>query len=299
MRKITDNKLLTSIFICAGFAAVFTGAVIFFIHLYAARQEIRVEASDTFRLSTIAGIEDKSDIVLCAHRGFSAVAPENTVAAINAAGDAGFTQVEFDVQESADGVFVLMHDKKINRMTDGRGLVSAHTFKVLLSFDIDNGSNYKKFGDIKIPTLSQAMTACSNYGITPVIEMKRISADGVARLADEISAFLPERVIVSSFDKQKLLAFRNTNKDAELWLLSPKLDDEDIKFCLDNPGVVLAFNAEEAEDTIAVKAATEKGIKMSCWVVNDADVLKSYYDCGIRSYMTDCILPLQANQSTS
>jgi glycerophosphoryl diester phosphodiesterase len=286
-------KLLTGIFFCAGFAAVITGAVIFFAHLYAARQETRVEAPDIIKLSTVAGIEDKSDIILCAHRGFSAAAPENTVAAINAAGEAGFSYVEFDVQETKDGILVLMHDKKINRMTDGKGLVSSYTLKELFSFNIDNGADFKKYGTLKIPTLSQALAACSNYGISPVIEMKRISIKGVEKL----SSFLPEysfdKAAVSSFDKKKLEAFGKINKNAELWLLSPELSDEDIEYCEKFTGTVLSFDTAAAKDTAVISEIAEKGIEMTCWTVNDAQTLKALYDRGIRRFTTDNILPLK------
>ncbi|NLO45680.1 MAG: hypothetical protein GX107_04150 [Clostridiales bacterium] len=299
MRKITDMKLLTGIFICAGFSAVITGAIIFFAHLYTARQEMRTEALDTVKLSTIAGIEDKSDIELCAHRGFSAIAPENTVAAITAAGEAGFECAEFDVQETSDGIIVLMHDKKINRMTDGRGFVARLTFKELLEFDIDNGANVKKHETLKIPTLNQALTACGDYGITPVIELKSVSADGIMKISEEVSDFDFEKVIVSSFDRRKLEAFRKTNKDAELWLLSSKLDADDVDFCAENEGFVLSFNAAAVKDTAVIKELFNKGISLSCWTVNDSETLKAFYDCGVRRFTTDNILPLKANQSES
>ena len=59
-----------------------------------------------------------------AHRGFSTAAPENTMPALEAAWQAGATVAEIDVRLSRDGELVLMHDRALERTTDGRGPVS-------------------------------------------------------------------------------------------------------------------------------------------------------------------------------
>ena len=61
----------------------------------------------------------------CAHRGASAHAPENTLAALRLAVDQGAGMAEMDVQLSADGVPVLIHDETLDRTTDGQGPVAA------------------------------------------------------------------------------------------------------------------------------------------------------------------------------
>jgi glycerophosphoryl diester phosphodiesterase len=61
---------------------------------------------------------------ISAHRGFSTVAPENTMAALEAAWKTGATAIEIDVWLSSDGELLLMHDRDIKHTTDGRGPVS-------------------------------------------------------------------------------------------------------------------------------------------------------------------------------
>lgn len=56
--------------------------------------------------------------VVFAHRGASAYAPENTLAAVDAADDLGIDWVENDVQRTRDGVLVVMHDTNLKRTTD-------------------------------------------------------------------------------------------------------------------------------------------------------------------------------------
>ena len=62
-----------------------------------------------------------NDFVLIAHRGFSSKAPENTIAAFDLAIKHGFTNIELDVQLTADGKLVVIHDNLVDRTTNGKG----------------------------------------------------------------------------------------------------------------------------------------------------------------------------------
>jgi glycerophosphoryl diester phosphodiesterase len=69
------------------------------------------------------------------HRGAQDVAPENTTAAFEAALNAGADYLETDVQRSADGVLVLMHDPTVDRTTNGRGAVAERKLDELVRLD--------------------------------------------------------------------------------------------------------------------------------------------------------------------
>jgi glycerophosphoryl diester phosphodiesterase len=75
------------------------------------------------------------DILAIAHRGDSAHAPENTLAAFRAALDAGADMVEFDVGLTRDLVPAILHDATLDRTTDGRGKLSAHTLDEIARLD--------------------------------------------------------------------------------------------------------------------------------------------------------------------
>ena len=72
---------------------------------------------------------------LCAHRGFSTVAPENTMPAFLAALDIGAQEIEFDLRPTADGEVVSLHDRTLDRVSDGTGLVSDYTLSQLKQMD--------------------------------------------------------------------------------------------------------------------------------------------------------------------
>lgn len=87
-----------------------------------------------------------------AHRGFSRVAPENTLPAFKAAMDSGADYIELDVQLTADDQLVVIHDDKLDRTTNGRGLVINRTYEQLkvLSAGSWFGSD-GEFDDAEIP----------------------------------------------------------------------------------------------------------------------------------------------------
>ena len=72
---------------------------------------------------------------LCAHRGFSTVAPENSLPAFGSAVALGANEIEFDLWWTKDGEIVSIHDATLDRVSDGTGKVYDHTYEELLKFD--------------------------------------------------------------------------------------------------------------------------------------------------------------------
>ncbi len=93
---------------------------------------------------------------LIAHRGFSAVAPENTLAALEAAVQAGVEALEFDVQTAACGTPVVFHDVMLGRTTNGVGPVRRRPLAQLKALDAGSWFDPKYAGE-RIPTLSEAL----------------------------------------------------------------------------------------------------------------------------------------------
>ena len=86
---------------------------------------------------------------ICAHRGFSAVAPENTMPAFGAAVALGADEIEFDLWSTSDGVLVSCHDSKLDRVSNGSGKIYEHTYEELLQLDF-GGKFGESFKDLRI-----------------------------------------------------------------------------------------------------------------------------------------------------
>ena len=117
----------------------------------------KVEARPTLSGNQSAVVSKTDQPRYIAHRGFSAVAPENSIPALTRAGEAGFWGAEFDIQRTKDGVWVLSHDANIKRMTDGYGDIHNMTYEKLQSYSYDNGANIGNYPGLKLATFSQAL----------------------------------------------------------------------------------------------------------------------------------------------
>lgn len=98
--------------------------------------------------------------LVVAHRGASGQAPENTLAAFRLAINQGAAAVECDVQLSADGIPVVIHDGSVDRTTDGRGAVSALRLDELRALDA-GGKVAARFAGERIPTLAETLAVCA------------------------------------------------------------------------------------------------------------------------------------------
>jgi glycerophosphoryl diester phosphodiesterase len=95
-------------------------------------------------------------IVVIAHRGEHLHHPENTLPAFQGAIDAGADYFELDVRTTSDGKFVIMHDSKLDRTTNGTGEVSKHTFDEIRA--LDAGAKFAPaFQGTRVPTLDEAL----------------------------------------------------------------------------------------------------------------------------------------------
>lgn len=92
------------------------------------------------------------------HRGASAVAPENTMAAFRACWEGGARWVEADVQPSADGVPFILHDDTVDRTTDGTGVLRAMTAQAAAGLDA-GGWFAPEFAGATIPRLTELLAA--------------------------------------------------------------------------------------------------------------------------------------------
>ena len=86
---------------------------------------------------------------MTAHRGYSSVAPENTLPAFRMAGEYGFWGAECDISTTADGVWIIMHDETVDRMTDGTGRVADLTYEEICALTVDAGSNIEQYPNTK------------------------------------------------------------------------------------------------------------------------------------------------------
>lgn len=137
------------------------------------------------------------------HRGASAEAPENTLAAFRLALEQGADGLELDVTLTADGEVVVIHDDSLDRTTTGQGLVSGLTLAKIKTFEAGYPARFGgQFSGLRVPTLSEVFDACGKHGLIN-IELKRDRSPGrqlAGRVVELIHAHgWQQRVLLSSF----------------------------------------------------------------------------------------------------
>lgn len=143
-----------------------------------------------------------------AHRGFSGIAPENTMAAFERAVAIKADGIETDVHLSKDGKVVICHDETVNRTTNGSGPIQDLTFDQLQA--LDAGSWFSpEFSKERIPALEDLLKLVSKTDLTLNIELKtdKVHYPGIeAKVLELLKKYsLVEQTIISSFNFQSLI----------------------------------------------------------------------------------------------
>lgn len=130
---------------------------------------------------------------VCAHRGFSHVAPENTMPAYGAAVALGAEEIEFDLWPTKDGVMVSCHDSTLDRVSTGTGKIYEHTYEELrqLDFGVKFGESFK---GLPIVTFEEILRkfACQtimNIHIKPLDMEKEYPAELVEKILELIRKY--------------------------------------------------------------------------------------------------------------
>ncbi|WP_412745189.1 glycerophosphodiester phosphodiesterase [Krasilnikovia sp. MM14-A1004] len=230
-----------------------------------------------------------------AHRGYSAVAPENTLPALAAGVLAGATFIEFDVRTSADGVPVVIHDRTVDRTTNGTGFVWELTAAELTA--LDAGSWFSPaYAGTPVPTLAQALDllhpsmAGPDGAVELLLEIKPpASLEQVRAILDLVAERdLSARTVVQSFDKEVVRRAGEAAPDVRRGLLREPFDPDQVTvakelgavFC--NPSV-----ADVIAEPGTVAALADVGVAVMPWTANDPADWAVLVAVGIAGLITD------------
>jgi len=118
---------------------------------------VAMASTGTVRPARMAEVKHTPAVI--AHRGGSALAPENTLTAFRKAAELGVDYVEMDVRATRDGRLVLMHDRTVDRTTDGSDAVAELDWSEIASLDAGSHFDAECTGE-RVPSLDQALEAC-------------------------------------------------------------------------------------------------------------------------------------------
>jgi len=244
---------------------------------------------------------ESSRPLVFAHRGGARLAPENTIAALDHGLALGADGLEFDVQLSADGVPVVIHDKTLDRTTDQAGPVRALTVDQLAR--VDAGFRFEQGGahpfrgqELGVPTL--AFVLGRHRDTRMIIEMKGSEpelARAVARVVREAGAV--DRVCVGSFHQRSIVTLRDEAPEIVTSASQPEarwaLHRSWVRWPWIGPRPYVAFQVPERAGRLRVVTPTfvdqvhNEGQVIQVWVVNDEPDIIRLLEWGVDGVISD------------
>ncbi len=149
-----------------------------------------------------------------AHRGGGTLAPENTLAAIDAGARLGLNMIEFDAKLSSDDVVFLLHDDTVNRTSNGTGSAARMTYAQIAALDAGSWHDIR-FAGVRMPVLDDVAARCAAHGLAANVEIKPspgrevVTGRLVASAAARLWVDAPIAPLLSSFSFEALAAARD------------------------------------------------------------------------------------------
>lgn len=238
--------------------------------------------------------------LILAHRGASAYAPENTIAAFRLAHELGADGIELDVQLTRDKIPVVLHDDTVERTTNGKGRVCDLTVAEIARLDAGTWKTEDYRGE-SVPTLARVFDELSDW-LRPVgrtrpclinVELKTeyFFTDGLEQIVLNVIARygLQDRILLSSFSPLSLHRARSINRDLPRGLLYDStmplhLRKAWLRFWADP----LAMHPEVTMiDAAYMHWARQKKLQVNTWTVDDPAEARRLAELGIHAIITN------------
>ncbi len=238
-----------------------------------------------------------------AHRGGSALFPENTLEAFRGAHALGVRTMELDVHLTSDGVLVVHHDDTLDRTTNGTGPLCMRTLADLRSLDagyrFEDPSGHLSFRGtgVGIPTLEEVVLALPDCSFIVELKPKGMPiATAVRRFVDSHRVF--DRLCVAGFDEPTLTLFRaldgtpvrtSAGRDAILRFFAASRIGADR--LLSPPFRMLQVPPVRHGLTVIdrrfVEAAHRHGIEVHAWTIDEPTEMRRLLGLGVDAIITD------------
>lgn len=241
--------------------------------------------------------------LVIAHRGYSMIAPENTIPAFELGNLAGADMVELDYYVSKDGVAMSFHDRTLDRTSniieawgvEGKR-VADYSARALKTLDVGSWF-HESFTGLRMPTLVESLDVIQSAGGITLIERKEGEAADLVQIIRQHN--LVNEVVVQAFDWDFLREIHDELPDQVLGALGPnrvhngrnipREERELSPYWVDEAmkaGVrVIGWNRQVNPEAIAY--AQSKGIKIWVYTINDAELADQLLEMGVDGIITD------------
>ncbi|UCD38482.1 MAG: glycerophosphodiester phosphodiesterase [Fidelibacterota bacterium] len=226
------------------------------------------------------------------HRGAPSHAPENTIPSFQAAFAAGMDGIELDVMETADGELVVMHDRELERLTNGSGYVRDTSYSIIAGLHVTYGQGQTS-SPISVPSLEEVLDILPPGKIIN-IELKtrgwldRGFEEKVVALVRRFR--LVKRVIISSFNPLSLIKVRALEPEVAIGYIWRKTK---VPWYLRKPYLMHLVHPDFFHPHVVlvtpeiVAKAHRRGMRVNVWTVNNRPMLRYLETIGVDGIFTD------------
>ena len=236
------------------------------------------------------------NLEIIAHRGFSSIAPENTLAAFELAIARGASSIEFDIQLSADSVPVIFHDATLERITGVSGKVRDKNLSQLQTLDAGKWFGAEFLGQ-KIPTLKEALSILKNidkflyFDVKPHCEwLDSEVASFVNTLND---AGIKEKCVITSFSDRFLGQVRRLSDGLAIGHIVANLEaykTQLVKAVVNRDNLISSQYRVLLDNPALIQASRSQGVDIVAWTVDDRTDMQKLVDLGITRIVTNCLI---------
>ncbi len=246
-------------------------------------QKISIAVLTAFLLA--CSQQTQKTVLVTGHRGASGLAPENTISAMLKAIEVGADYSELDVQETSDGILVLMHDNSLTRTTGLEKNMWEVDYASLTALEAGAWFDSKFTGEA-IPLLESVIDTVRGK-MKLNIELKYNKHD--KRLAERVVELVERKdfiaeCILTSFNFEAIDKVRKLNKTIKVGYIFSKMPDDVDVFTSDVD--LLSVNYKLVDKEFVEKAhANKKDIHV--WTVNKPEEMQRLINLGVESIITD------------
>ncbi len=236
-------------------------------------------------LFLITACSDKQELMVVAHRGASGYAPENSLSAMSKAIEMNAGMSELDVQETADGKIILLHDKNLKRTAGIEKNIWELNYDDLKAVDIGEWFSEEYKGE-PIPTLDEVIDLVRGK-MKLNIELKankheKMLAERALKIVED-NNFL-DQVVFTSFKFDEIRKIHALNKEARVGYIFKKLPDDVDVFSEDIDILSTNYLIVDAD---FIKKARDAGKEVAVWTVNKPEDMKRMIELGVDAIITN------------
>lgn len=207
------------------------------------------------------------------HRGAKGEAPENTLSGFHYLMALGIRQVEFDIHVSADGQLIVIHDKTLERTTNGIGFIKNKTQAELASLDACHQTSPQWPNNDGVPSLAEVLALLKDFDHLQ-LEVKTESPEDCLIVAQQLPALwqtFGSRAVTTSFNIDYLRLMQQTQPQIPRGLLVEEYFQGDIITLAQELGCILIAPHHRLLTAELVSRAHQLGLTVSTWTVDEPE----------------------------